>query len=54
MFSLFLGNDLQHGFRPLHSTLTALLESTNSWYLNIDEGQLNEVLFLVLKRHLIR
>ena len=37
--------DSQPGFRPLHSTLTALLESTNNWYLNMDEGLLNAVLF---------
>jgi hypothetical protein len=26
----------QHGFRPLHSTVTALLDITNEWYTNID------------------
>jgi len=41
----------QHGFRPMHSTLTALLEVTNNyWYLNIDDGLLNSVLFLHLKK----
>ena len=40
----------QHGFRPMHSTLTALLEVTNNWYLNIDDGLLNSVLFLDLKK----
>ena len=37
-------------FRPMHSTLTALLEVTNSCYLNIDDGLLNSVLFLDLKK----
>ena len=40
----------QHGFRPMHSTLTALLEATNNWYLNIDDGLINSVLFLDLKK----
>ena len=40
----------QHGFRPMHSTLTALLEVTNNWYLNIDDGLLNSVLFLDFKK----
>ena len=34
----------------MHSTLTALLEVTNNWYLNIDDGLLNSVLFLDLKQ----
>ena len=38
----------QHGFRPMHSILTALLEATNNWYLNIDDGLINSVLFLDL------
>ena len=40
----------QHGFRPQHSTVTALLEATNNWYLNIDNGLLNGALFLDLKK----
>ena len=40
----------QHGFRPMHSTLIALLEATNNWYLNIDDGLINSVLFLDLKK----
>ena len=40
----------QHGFRLMHSTLNALLEATNNWYLNIDDGLINNVLFLDLKK----
>ena len=39
----------QSGFRFLHSTLTALLEATNSWSVNIDNGFLNGVVFIDLK-----
>ena len=42
--------DTQSGFRPRHSTQTALLEATNEWYLNIDNGLINGVLFLDLKK----
>ena len=35
---------------PMHSTLTALLEVTNNWYLNINNGLINSVLFLDLKK----
>ena len=30
----------------MYSTLTAVLEATNDWYLNIDNGSLNDVLSL--------
>ena len=40
----------QSGFRPLHSTLTALLEATNGWSVNIDNGFLNGVVFIDLKK----
>lgn len=43
-------SDSQHGFRPLHSTLTALLEITNKWGECIDSGELNGVIFLDLKK----
>ena len=34
----------------MYSTLTAILEATNDWYLNIDNGSLNGVLFLDLRK----
>ena len=40
----------QSGFRSLHSTLTALLEAPNSWSVNIDNGFLNRVVFIDLKK----
>ena len=40
----------QFGFRKKHSTQTALLNVTNKWYLNMDKGYLNEVIFLNLKK----
>lgn len=47
-------NDLltscQSGFRPLHSTLTALLETSNNWGVNVDKGQLKGVIFIDLKK----
>ena len=36
----------------MHSTLTALLETTNNWSINIDNGLLNGVLFIDLKKAL--
>ena len=40
----------QSGFRSLHSTVTALLEATDSWAMNIDRGFVNAVVFLDLKK----
>ena len=40
------------GFRSLHSTVTALLETTDNWAFDIDRANVNAVLFLDLKRHL--
>ena len=42
--------DQQSGFRPKHSTETALISSTNEWLLNMDKGFVNGVLFLDLKK----
>ena len=40
----------QSGFQPLHSTVTALLEATDQWYLNIDKELTNAVLFIDRKK----
>ena len=39
----------QSGFQSLHSTLTALIEATNCWSVNIDNGLVNGVIFIDLK-----
>ena len=38
------------GFRSLHSTLTPLLEATNSWSVDMDNVFLNGVVFIDLKK----
>ncbi|CAB4027030.1 Hypothetical predicted protein, partial [Paramuricea clavata] len=43
-------NTCQYGFRPFHSTLTALLEATSDWSMNIDNGLINGVVFIDLKK----
>ena len=40
----------QSGFRAKHSTVTSLLEITNKWSINIDNGLLNGVVFIDLKK----
>ena len=40
----------QSGFRTIHSTVTALLEATDSWAYNVDRGKINAVVFLDLKK----
>ena len=40
----------QSGFRAAHSTVTALLEATDTQAYNIDRGKINAVVFLDLKR----
>ena len=40
----------QSGFRSLHSTMAALLEATNSRSVNIDNGLVNGVVFIDLKK----
>ena len=34
----------------MHSTATALLEATNEWYLNVDQGNINLIVFLDLAK----
>ena len=50
----FNGNNLltscPSGFRSLRSTVTALLEATNSWSVNIDNGLVNVAVFIDLKK----
>ena len=43
-------SEYQSGFRPTYSTVTALLETTNNWCVNIDKGLLNGVIFIDLKK----
>ena len=40
----------QSGFRKGYSTMTSLLSVTNEWLCNIDEGLINGVLFLDIKK----
>ena len=40
----------QFGFRKSHSTLMSLLNATNNWLLAIDQGLINGVLFLDVKK----
>ena len=40
----------QSGFRSNHSTLTALLQATESWFKNIDDGFMNGVVFVDLSK----
>ena len=41
---------IQSGFPAIHSTVTALLEATDSWAYNIDNGKISGVIFLDLKK----
>ena len=40
----------QSRFRAKHSTVTSLLETTNKWSTNIDNGLLNGLVFIDLKK----
>ena len=44
-----LGNQ-QFGFRSIHSTALALGKSVNKWLMNVDNGKLNSVVFLDIKK----
>ena len=43
----------QSGLRALHSVVTCLLNSTDDWYVNMDNGKYTANIFIDLKRHLI-
>ena len=43
-------SESQSGFRSIHSTVTALREATDSWAFDIDRGNVNDVVFLDLKK----
>ena len=43
----------QFSFRPFHSTAATLLDCTNEWYVNMDRGLYNLVVFLDLKKALV-
>ena len=45
----FMINNLS-GFRPVHSTTSALLDATTEWLSNMDKGQLNSVVFIDLAK----
>jgi hypothetical protein len=44
--------DSQAGFRKKSSTTTSLLNNTNQWYMNMDKGLLNGIIFVDLKKRL--
>ena len=46
----YLNENGLSGFRSLHSTLTALLETNDNWCVNIDRDLLNVVIFIDLKK----
>ena len=42
--------DQQYGFRSLHSTALALGKCSNQWLMNIDNGKINSVIFLDIRK----
>ena len=40
----------QSGFRSLQSVVTSLLNNTNDWYVNIDNGKYTAMVFIDLKK----
>ena len=40
----------QSGFRSLYSVVTSLLNNTNDWYVNIDNGKYTAMVFIDLKK----
>ena len=47
-----LSTKFQSGFRPKHSTVTALIQMCDQWLENVYDGKLNGVVFLDIKRRL--
>jgi hypothetical protein len=43
-------SNLQSAFRPLYSTLNALLDATDQWYTNMDNALINGILSIDLKK----
>ena len=43
-------SECQADFRKRSSTVTSLLTNTNQWYINMDKGLLNSIIFLYLKK----
>ena len=43
-------SESQAGFRKRSSTVTSLLSNTNQWYINMDKGLVNGIIFLDLKK----
>ena len=43
-------SDSQSGFRKKSSTTTSIAKNTNQWYINMDKGLLNGIIFLDLKK----
>ena len=56
VYSYLTDNDLlskyQSGFRPKHSTLSALIQMCDDWLSNMDEGKINCVVFLDIRKAL--
>ena len=54
LYAYLMANNLlsihQSGFRSLHCTVTSLLEATGDWAFNIDQVNVNAVVFLDLKK----
>ena len=43
-------SDFQSGFRPKHSTLSALIHMCDEWYRGMDQGNLTGVVFLDIRK----
>ena len=54
LYSYFLNNRLlgneQYGFRSLHSTVLALGKTSSNWLMNANDGKINSVVFLDIKK----